>query len=112
MLHWLKHAFAVETTAAAVPTPSQSKIIDSVCREIVRRQLTLPAQMVLETSVPVHFLAGQFLRFAEPVLAAILDAAEIRDFATFVEQRGAVEYICRRLDQLQLESDQFRNHDQ
>lgn len=103
MMHWLKHAFAIERGQPVVPTASQAEIIDRVCREIVRRQLTLPAQMFLETSVPLHYLAGQILRFAEPLLATVLSSAEIRDFATFVEQRGAVEYICLRLDQLQSE---------
>lgn len=103
MMHWLKHAFAIEQTQPVVPSASQAEIIDRVCRGIIQRQLTLPAQMFLETSVPLHYLAGQMLRFVEPVLATVLNSAEIRDFATFVEQRGAVEYICLRLDQLQSE---------
>ena len=106
MMNWLKHAFAIEQTEPAAPTPSQADFINRVCREVVRRQLTLPAQMLLETSVPMHYLAGQMLRFLEPVLATVLNPAEIRDFATFVEHRGSVEYICHRLDQLQSDRDQ------
>ena len=98
MLNWLKHAFASETSTTAVPTVSQAETIDRVCREIARRQMTLPAQLLFESSLPLHFLAGQMLRFVEPFLAILLDPAEIRDFAAFLEQRGSVEYICRRLD--------------
>ena len=101
MLKWLKHAFAVETDQIAIPNATQSKVIDMVCHEIIRRGMTFPTQMLLETSAPMHFLSGQMLRIAEPVLGAIIDQNTVREFATFVERKGAIEYICRRLDQLQ-----------
>lgn len=100
MMNWLKHAFFVETRDA-IPTETQAATIDLLCREIVRRRMTLPAQMMLESSVPLHFLAGQFLRFSEPILGTLLDPVAVRDFATFVERRGSVEYICRRLEVIQ-----------
>lgn len=97
MMQWLKHAFAVETSPA-VPTDAQKTQIDVVCREIVRRQMTLPAQMMLESSKPLGYVAGQSLRFFEPFLGTLLDAAAVREFAAFVERPGAVEYICGRLE--------------
>lgn len=100
MLNWLKHAFSVGESKSPIPTPSQANAIDAVCREIVRRRMTLPAQMLFESSAPLHFLGGQALRFFEPVLAAVLDPVGIRDFASFLEQRGALEYICHRLEDL------------
>lgn len=102
MLKWLKHAFSVSSPSNP-PGPSavQAKIIDAVCQEIVRRRMILPAQMLFESSSPVHFLSGQMLRFFEPVLGTVLDSAGIRDFASFLEQRGALEYICQRLAELQ-----------
>lgn len=102
MLNWLKHAFSVEEPNSPLPSPAQAKAIDAVCREIVRRRMTLPAQMLFESSAPLHFLGGQMLRFFEPVLGAVLDPAGISDFASFLEQRGALEYICQRLQDLQV----------
>ena len=55
MFNWLKHAFAVEAAGPAIPSSSQAAAVDAICREIVRRQMTLPAQMVLESSAPLHF---------------------------------------------------------
>ena len=101
MFEWLKHAFAINSVAPPQPTASQAKAIDAVCREIIRRQMTLPAQMLLESSAPLSFVAGQLLRFLEPFLGLILDAASIRDFASFLEHRGSLEYICHRLQELQ-----------
>lgn len=101
MLGWLKHAFAVSSVDDVVPTAAQTKLIDRVCHETVRRQMTLPAIMLLESSAPLNFLAGQSLRFFEPILGTILDSGEIRDFAEFIEHRGAIEFICRRLTELE-----------
>jgi hypothetical protein len=101
MLNWLKHAFSVSRPGTVQPTQAQANLIDRVCREIIRRKMTLPAQMLLESSAPLHYLAGQTIRFVEPMLGTVLDAGELRDFATFLEQPGAVEHICRRLQELQ-----------
>ena len=105
MFDWLKHAFSVGDSNSPIPSPRQAKAIDDVCREIVRRRMTLPAQMWFESSAPIHFLSGQMLRFFEPVLGAVLDPEEIRDFASFLEQRGSLEYICQRLQDLQVTSE-------
>lgn len=101
MFQWLKHAFTVEASGPPIPTPPQAVAIDAVCREIVRRQMVLPAQLMLESSAPLHFVTGQMLRFVEPFLGVLLEPAAVEDFATFLEKRGAVEYLCRRLEELQ-----------
>ena len=101
MLNWLKHAFSVGSSGPAIPSATQAAAIDAICREIVRRRMTLPAQMMIESSAPLHFVTGQMLRFVEPFLGVLLDPAAVRDFASFVEQWGAVEYICNRLEELQ-----------
>ena len=98
MLSWLKHAFAVEPSGPVEPSPVQAAAIDSVCREVVRRRMVLPAQMVLDSVGPLGYLAGQSLRFFEPFLTTVLDPVGVREFATFLEKRGAVEYIARRLE--------------
>jgi hypothetical protein len=100
MIKWLKHAFALETNPAT-PSPVQQAAIDAICREIVRRHLTLPAQMILESSVPLHFLTGQFLRFIEPFIGVFLQPSAVKEFAAFLEKPGSVEYISRQLNVFQ-----------
>jgi hypothetical protein len=100
MFSWLQHAFAIEPAGPAHPTPVQAALIDRVCQEVVRREMTLPAQMILDTSGPISFVVGQSMRFFEPFLMTVLNPNDIREFATFLERRGAVEYISLRLDSL------------
>ena len=103
MMNWLKHAFAVEPAGPVEPSAAQAVAIDAVCREIARRGMTLPAQMALDSSAPLSYLAGQSLRFFEPFLGAVLDPAGVREFADFLEKRGAVEYIAKRLEAISSE---------
>ena len=101
MRNWLKLAFAIESPGAVAPSASQTQAIDLICHEIVRRNMVLPAQMLLESSAPLHYLGGQMLRFFEPFLGILLDPVATRDFAAFLERPGAVRYICSRFDELQ-----------
>ena len=96
-MKWLKHAFAVNP-AVVEPTETQRKLVDKVCAEIVRRRLTTPALMALEMSRPLNFVSAQFLHFVQPTVSTILDAEGINQLAAFLEQRGSIEFICKRLE--------------
>ena len=71
--------------------------------------MTLPAQMVLESSAPLHFVSGQMLRLVEPFLSVVLEPVIVKDFTAFIEKRGAVEYLCRRLEEIQRNDDWQRS---
>ena len=44
----IRHAFAIEDAAAFEPTAREAAAAEKVCREIVRRRMTVPAVMLLE----------------------------------------------------------------
>ena len=100
-MKWLKHAFAVEPAGAATPTPEQSAVIERVCREVIRRQLATPTLMFLEMSRPLSFFASQALHFLAPFVTAVSDSDGHRQLASFLEKRGAVDYICDRIQALE-----------
>lgn len=110
-LEWLRHAFAVETAEAVEPTDEQRAIIDRVCRAIVRRRLTTPAILYLEMSRPLGFLTAQAIHFFSPIIGALTDAQGHRHFAAFLEQRGAVDYLLERLEEIDRDSSPRRRRD-
>lgn len=103
MMHWLKHAFAIEPPKIAEPTPAQRELIDRLCREVARRRLTTPALVLLESWRPLHYVGAQVMHFFAPMLAVVFTANQHEEFARFLEQRGAVEYLTRRLEQVERE---------
>ena len=100
---WLRHAFAVDD-GPLEPTPPQQAIAERLCREVVRRHLTTPALAFLEMSRPMNFLGAQAIHFFSPLLSALSDAQGHRHFAEFLEHRGSIEYLCRKIEELETEA--------
>jgi len=101
VMGWLKHAFAVEPPGPAEPTPPQAEVAEKLCAEIVRRHLTTPALTFLEMSRPLNFIGAQAMHFFAPLVEALTDAEGHRHFAAFLEQRGSIDYLCRRIEELE-----------
>ncbi len=96
---WLKHAFAVDA-GPIDPTPEQIEMVDRLAREVVRRGMTVPALAFLEMTQPLNFVAAQALHFFQPLLSAVFDTRKQQQFAEFLEHRGAVDFICRAIEQM------------
>jgi len=99
-LDWLKHAFAIEPAGSIEPTDAQRTVIDRLCRQVVARGLATPALIFLESVRPLNYVSSQTLHFFAPVLSAVADAQACRELAEFLEHRGSVDYLCRRIEEL------------
>lgn len=99
-LDWLKHAFAIEPAGTFEPTETQRALVDRVCREVVDRELTTPALLFLETVRPLNAISAQTLQFFAPLLAAAGMSKATEDLATFLEHRGSIDFLCRRIEEL------------
>ena len=98
---WLKHAFAIDSPGEINPNETQRALVEKICNELVRRRLTAPALFTLEMGRPLNYISAQFLRFLEPFVTVIADRNEYENLTLFLEQRGSVEYVCRRLEALE-----------
>lgn len=110
MFDWLKHAFDVEKPGPAEPTPAQAAIVDRLCREVVRRRLTTPALVTLEMSRPLNFVTAQAIHFFDPLIKSITDANGHREFATFLEHRGSIDYLTNRIEELEAAATQHEKN--
>ena len=102
-LDWLKHAFAIEKSGTFAPTDAQKLLIDRLCRQITARELTTPALLFLETLAPLNFVTSQALQFFAPLLTAFGGAQACDEFAAFLEHRGSIDYLCRRIEEIDKE---------
>lgn len=99
-LEAVRHAFAVEKSGPLEPTEAQQRLIDALCRQIVERQLTTPALLFLESVRPLNFITAQSLQFFAPLLSTVGGKRACEDLATFLEHRGAIDSLCRRIKDL------------
>jgi hypothetical protein len=100
----VKHAFAVEKPGPVEPTPAQAALIDRLCREVVRRRLTTPALVALEMSRPLNFVTAQAIHFFEPILRTFGEPQAPREFAMFLEHRGSIDYLAKRIEEIEAEA--------
>lgn len=103
MKKWLKHAFAVEKPGPAEPNEAEREVVEKVCIQIVKRRLTTPSLIFLEMSRPLNYISSQVMHFFSPFVWAVTDPRGFDVFAGFLEQRGSIEYICRRIEALEAE---------
>lgn len=99
-MQWLKHAFAVEHPESIRTTAQQERVVQRICQAVVRRQLTTPALFALNVSRPLNYLGAQGLHFLSPLISTVVDTDGHKHLASFLEQRGSIDYICRRIEQL------------
>lgn len=97
---WLKHAFAIEPEGPVEPTEAQRAVVERLCQQIVARGLTTPALIFLESVRPLNYLTSQTLQFFAPILSTIGDPQTCQNLADFLEHRGSVDYLCRRIEEL------------
>ena len=104
-MKWLKHAFAVDD-GPVEPTPEQQVAVDWFCLQVAKRHLSTPGLIGLEMSRPLNFIASQAMHFCEPAVWAIapqLFHTGYKEFAAFLEKRGAIDYLCRRIEHFEQE---------
>lgn len=107
-MHWLKKAFAVDPPGPAIPTEPQKTAVDILCNEIIRRHLATPSLLSLEMLRPLNFLASQAMHFFTPFLSVFVNTGDYEQFVKFLEQRGSIEYICRRIEHLEAERENLK----
>ena len=103
MVKWLKHAFAVDPPGPATPTEDQKRVVERLAVEVVRRRLTSPTLLLLECSHNLNFVGSQLLTFFAPFAHIVFPKREYDLISGFLERRGSVEYLCRRLETLDVE---------
>lgn len=94
----LRHAFAVSPAEGAALSAESQVLADRIAGVVARRGLAVPAVMLLEMSRPLNYVAAQALHGLTPILGSLVGDARVRGFAELLEQRGAVDYLCERLE--------------
>ncbi len=79
-------------------TPPQREIIDRLAAWAVRRGMTTPAIMFLESIKPLSYVGSQAVIFFSPALEVLFDPVTVNSFATLMEDRKNVELLLREIE--------------
>ena len=104
-MHWLKHAFGIEKAEDLNPTEEQLQTIDHFCEIVTRKKLIVPVSLFLETVRPLNYVGSQILYGLSPIVSVWIKPQAMNELAQFLENRGAIDFLCKRLE----ESEQKQN---
>ena len=80
--------------------------VEWLCSQVAKRNLTTPGLIGLEMSRPLNWIAAQTMHYTSPGIWAIARQQtyeNYKHFANFLERRGSIEYLCRRIEELEAE---------
>ena len=93
----LSHAFSTKPEAE-VFTIEDLALLERMADAVVKRGMTAPATVFLESLGPMNFLGSQALYFLAPIVEWALNAKEIEHAARLLERRDTISRLITIID--------------
>jgi len=93
----LSHAFSTKFGAEAF-TIEDLALLDRVADAVVKRGMTAPATVFLESLGPMNFLGSQALYFLTPIVEWAVNAMEVEQVARLLERRDTISRLITIID--------------
>lgn len=82
-----------------IPEDEQHALLEKLAQWIVRRNLTTPAVLFLETGKPLNFLGSQLLIAFSPFVQAFFKGEKYHKIALILEKDENVELLLQLIEQ-------------
>jgi len=73
-------------------------LLDRLAEAVVRRRMSVPAILFLESSKPLNFVGAQALGTFEPLLRSLFPWPDLEKLRLALERRETVELLIRRIE--------------
>ena len=93
----LSHAFSTKSGAEAF-TIEDLALLERVADAVVKRGMTAPATVFLESLGPMNFLGSQALYFLTPIVEWAFNAKEVEQVARLLERRDTISRLITVID--------------
>jgi len=93
----LTHAFSTKAETD-VFTPEDLELLERVADAVVKRGMTAPATVFLESLGPMNFLGSQALYFLTPIVEWAFNAKEVEQVARLLERRDTISRLITIID--------------
>lgn len=96
IINGFKHAFS---TADTELKDNDVLLIKKLADFVVRRNMSLPAIMFLESVRPLNFIGNQVMTFFKPILAHFFSANDYNKLANILENRKVIDILINEIEQ-------------
>jgi hypothetical protein len=91
-----KHAFATDGEKLE---DDDTVLIRKLADFVVRRNMSVPAVMFLESVRPLNFVGSQAMVFFEPILSRFFTRDDYNKMAIILEKREVIDLLIREIEQ-------------
>jgi hypothetical protein len=93
----LAHAFSTNSEAERF-TADDLALLERVADAVVKRGMTAPATVFLESLGPMNFLGSQALHFLTPIVEWAFHAKEVEQVARLLERRDTISRLLALIE--------------
>lgn len=94
----LKYAFHIEDESQTVFSEEETALLNKVADAVVKRRLTAPALMFLESVRPLNFLGSQVMVFFQPIVSLAISIKEMEMLAQILERRRSIPFLIEIIE--------------
>jgi hypothetical protein len=92
-----KHAFA--TGGVKLEDRDAMALISKLADFVVKRNMSVPAIMFLESVRPLNFVGSQTMVFFKPIISRFFTRDEYDKLATILENREVIDLLIKEIEQ-------------
>jgi hypothetical protein len=92
-----KHAFA--TGGVKLEDRDAMALISKLADFVVKRNMSVPAIMFLESVRPLNYVGSQTMVFFKPILSRFFTRDEYDKLATILENREVIDLLIKEIEQ-------------
>ena len=96
IIEGFKHAFATEGVKLE---DCDTDLISKLADIVVRRNISVPAIMLLESVRPLNFVGSQAMVFFKPIISRFFTKVEYDKLATLLEKREVIDRLIKEIEQ-------------
>lgn len=93
----LRHAFATQPESRPLSIEDRA-LLERIADAVVKRGMSAPATVFLESLGPMNFLGSQAVHFLMPILEFALDIKELERAARLLERRDTIAQLISIID--------------
>jgi hypothetical protein len=93
-----KDAFQIEDESKTVFSEEETALLNKVADAVVRKRLTTPAVMFLESVRPLNFLGSQVMVFFQPIVSLAVSTKDMELLAQVLERRKSIPLLIEIIE--------------
>lgn len=94
----LKYAFTIEDEAKQKFSEEEMALLNKVADIVIRKRLSAPAVMFLESVRPLNFLGSQAMVFFQPIVSLVVSTKEMELLAQILERRSSIPLFIELIE--------------